>query len=136
MPNKNAVKLKRYKRKDGSGVYEIDAYNLCKLVDALSGGELPKYLELYVGKAMYHVDATLSIERMSRYLSTRLRPEHAKQIFGSIHLVSSRDYEHHFNMSQGFDAINVSNSIRAYLKDYYMVVDSKFQRRQGLPFFQ
>lgn len=131
---KDYVKLQRHMRDAQSGIFEIDVYSLCKLVDALSNGNLLNYLDCFVvddhqsNMKGFGIGATLTIDRISRYLSSRLKPSDAQSIFGCVNLVSSKDYEYFFLRSRGYEKDNISKEIRRYINDNFEIVNRKFVR--------
>ena len=128
------VKLQRHARDAQNGIFEIDVYNLCKLVDALSNGNLLSYLDCFVveniqcNKKGVGIGATLSIDKISKYLSNRLKPSDAQFIFGRVNLVSSKDYDYFFMRSRGYDKENISKEIRRYLNDNFEIINGKLVR--------
>ena len=134
------MKLMRTVRDADNSVFEIDVYSLCKLIDALSNGNLLNYLDYFViDSNQTHmkgvgVDSALSIERISRYLSNRLKPSDAQNIFGRINLVSSKDYEYFFLRSKEFDNDNISKEIRHYIHENFKIEDGKLVRLSGKNF--
>ena len=134
------VKLTRTVRDADNGVFEIDVYSLCKLIDALSNGNLLNYLNYFViDNNQSHmkgvgVDPALSIERISRYMSIRLKPSDAQKIFGRVNLVSSKDYEYFFLRSKEFDNDNTSKEIRRYIRENFKIEDGKLARLSGKKF--
>ena len=126
---KDFIKLKRRLRPGFNDVYEIDVYNLCKLVDALSKGKITEHLDMFVMSGRFGVGASNSIEKISKYLLEKLDNSMKEQLFGNVKLDTLLDFKRFFCMCQGYGKNNVANEIRKYIIDNFDISESEANRK-------
>ncbi len=128
----NFVKLTRCERAKQPGVYDIEPYSLCKLVDALSTGEVIKYYDLAILFNHFGVGSPLTISRFAKFLSEKLSAKDRRDLFGRVTLDSYDDLRSHFKQSETLrDKDAAADEFKRYLLDHYDFDGKAFTRKAG-----
>lgn len=123
------VKLNRTPRTNDSSVYNIDPYNVFKLVDALSDGDILYHIDYGVMFNNYGIGIRNSLIKISSYLIKRLSTDERRNIFGNFRLETIDDFKRYFATCEFYTVKNSETQLRKYLDDHFSFDGKTFKRK-------
>ncbi len=94
--SKGFVKLTRVTRKDNPEIFDIEPYSLCKLVDALSGGNVLTHIDHAILFNHFGIGINNTLIRFAKHLLKRLDDKNRQAVFGKVRLQSVDDFKSYF----------------------------------------
>ncbi len=112
-------------------MYDVEPYSLCKLVDALSGGEVLKYLDLAILFGHWGLGCNKTVSDFVQFINTKLDVASKESIFGKVRLDSLDDWNAYFTQGGDFYKRSyVQSEFERYLLDHYDFNGKAFTRKQ------
>lgn len=126
----NFVKLTRVTRKDNPEIYDIEPYSLCKLVDALSGGNVLTYIDHAILFNHFGIGINNTLIRFAKYLLKRLNDKNRQDIFGKIRLQSVDDFKNYFaKAGKLYHKEYAEAEVKRYMTDNFNFNGKAFTRK-------